>query len=104
MKNRNDLSRSEATLAEAVAEHAGAEDDRGTLVDDFRALVHSVTIHPKGLREGFEIEVKGKQAALVGGTVFPEGRYSSGSCVVAGERYRFSPHQPNIRYLIQSFA
>ena len=91
-------------LAEAMAEHAGAEDDRGTLVDDFCALVHSVTVHPKGPREDFEIEVKGKLAALLGGTVFPEGRYNSGSRVVAGERYRLSPHPPNIRYLIQSFA
>jgi hypothetical protein len=24
--------------------------------------------------------------------------------LVAGERYRLSPHQPNLRYLIQSFA
>jgi hypothetical protein len=28
--------------------HAGAEDDRGSLVDDFRALVQSVIVHPKG--------------------------------------------------------
>ncbi len=91
-------------LAETLADHAIAEDDRGTLIDDFRALVHSVTIYPKGPREGFEIEVKGKLAALLGKGVFPDGSYNSGSRVVAGERYRLSPHQPNIRYLIQSFA
>ncbi len=72
-------------LAETMAYHASAEDDRGTLIDDFRALVHGVTVHPKGPREGFEIEVKGKLAALLGADVFPEARYNSGSRVVAGE-------------------
>jgi site-specific DNA recombinase len=43
----------------------------GLLVASFRALVHSVTIHPNGPREGFEIEVKGKLATLIGGEVFP---------------------------------
>jgi hypothetical protein len=97
------------TLADAMAGHAGAEDDRGSLIADFRALVHSVIVHPRGPWEGFEIEVKGKLAALVGGELFPQARYNqahynSGSRVVAGERYHFSPHQPNLRYLIQSFA
>jgi hypothetical protein len=48
-----------STLAEAMADHASAEDDRGPLVTDFRALVHSVVIQPKGPRQGFEIEVLG---------------------------------------------
>ena len=55
------------------------------LVADFRAFVHSVTIYPKGPREGFEIEVKGKLAALLGADVFPDARYNSGSLMVAGE-------------------
>src|SRR5258708_18696088 len=54
-------------LAASLAGHAEAEDDRGPLVRSFRALVHSVTIHPNGPREGFQIEVKGKLAALIGG-------------------------------------
>lgn len=29
---------------------------------------------------------------------------TSGGKVVAGERYRLFPHQPNLRYLIQSYA
>jgi site-specific DNA recombinase len=53
-------------LAETLANHAGAEDDRGSLIDDFRALVHSVTVHPKEPWQGFEVEVKGKLAALIG--------------------------------------
>jgi site-specific DNA recombinase len=72
-------------LAETMAGHASAEDDRGPLIDDFRALVHSVTVHPKGPWEGFEVEVKGKLAALVGGELFPQAHHNSGSRVVAGE-------------------
>ena len=73
------------SLAETMAGHAGAEDDRGSLIDDFRALVHSVTVHPKTAWQGFEVEVKGKLAALVGGHMFPQAHYNSGSRVVAGE-------------------
>ena len=58
-------------LAASLADHAGAADDRGALVASFRALVHSVTIHPNGPRKGFEVEVKGKLAALIGGNAFP---------------------------------
>jgi site-specific DNA recombinase len=65
-------------LADTIASHASAEDDRGPLVADFRALVHSVIVHPKGPWQGFEVEVKGKLAALVGGGVFPEAHYNSG--------------------------
>jgi transposase InsO family protein len=70
--------------------HAGAEDDRGSLVASFRALVHSVTIHPNGPREGFEIEVNGKLATLIGGEVFPQA-IRSGGYMVAGERFTRSP-------------
>jgi site-specific DNA recombinase len=72
-------------LADTIAGHAGADDDRGPVVADFRALVHSVIVHPKGPWQGFEVEVKGKLAALVGGGVFPEAHHNSGSYVVAGE-------------------
>ena len=71
-------------LAASLADHAGAEDDRGALVASFRALVHSVTIHPNGPRKGFEIEVKGKLAALIGGNAFPQA-IRSGGYMVAGE-------------------
>jgi hypothetical protein len=74
-------------LAAVLADHAQAADDRGLLVPEFRALVHSVTIHPKAEREGFQLEVKGKLAALIGGTAFPQAKYSGGR-VVAEERYR----------------
>jgi site-specific DNA recombinase len=90
-------------LAVSLADHSAAEDDRGALVASFRALMHSVTIHPNGPREGFQIEVKGKLSALIGGNAFPQANYS-GVSVVAGERYRFSPHEPNLRYFLRSFA
>jgi hypothetical protein len=45
-------------------------------------LVLSVIVHPKGRWQGFEVEVKGKLAALVAGGVFPEAHYIVG--VVAG--------------------
>ena len=90
-------------LTAALADHAGAEDDRGSLVASFRALVHSVTIHPNGPREGFEIEVKGKLPTLIGGEVFPQA-IRSGGYMVAGERYRLSPHDQSLRYFLRSYA
>jgi hypothetical protein len=38
-------------LAAALADHAGAEDDRGSLVARLRALVHSVTVSPQRSQE-----------------------------------------------------
>jgi hypothetical protein len=73
------------SLAETMAGHAGAADDQGSLIDDFRALVQSVTVHPKGPWQGFEVEVKGKLAALIGGELFPQAHHNSGSRMVAGE-------------------
>jgi site-specific DNA recombinase len=73
------------TLAETMAGHARAEDDRGSLIRDFRALVHSVTVHPKEPRPGFGIEVEGKLTALIGGEAFPQAHYNSGVYMVAGE-------------------
>ena len=52
----------------------------------FRALVRSVTIHPNGPREGFQVEVQGKLAVLIGGEAFPRA-ICSGGRVVAEERY-----------------
>ena len=78
-ESENDLDQYAETvdaLAASLATHAEAQDDRGPLVSGFRALVHSVTIHPNGPREGFQVEVKGKLAALIGGDAFPQGVYS----------------------------
>jgi site-specific DNA recombinase len=58
-----------------MAGHAGAEDDRGSLVEDFRALVRSVIVHPNDPWQGFEVEVKGKLAALIGAQLFPQAHH-----------------------------
>jgi site-specific DNA recombinase len=63
-------------LAASLASHAEAPDDRGPLMRSFRELVLSVTVHPKGPREGFQVEVKGRLAALIGGDTFPQAMYS----------------------------
>ncbi len=55
-----------------------------------RLLVHSVTVHPNGPREGFQVEVKGNLAALIGGDAFPQAVYSGGR-VVAEDRYIAKP-------------
>jgi len=39
-------------VAASLADHAEAQDDRGPLVGSFRALVHSVTVHPNGRARG----------------------------------------------------
>ncbi len=74
------------SLAASLAAHAEAQDDRGPLLRTFRDLVHSVTVHPKGPREGFQVEVKGRLAALIGRDTFPQAVYSGGS-VVAEEGF-----------------
>src|SRR5215470_19179051 len=88
-------------LAASVADHAKAEDDRGSLVKSFRALVHSVTVHPNGPREGFQVEVKGKLAALIGGDTFPQAVYSGGR-VVAEVRFEPPTHRLRIGWLKRS--
>nr|WP_080643981.1 recombinase family protein [Mesorhizobium loti] len=71
-------------LSKALADHATAADNRGPLIQNFRELVHSVTVHPKPARKGFEIEVKGKLAALIGGAAFPTARYTGKPAPVGG--------------------
>jgi hypothetical protein len=61
--------------------------------------VHSVIVHPKDPWQGFEVEVKGKLAALVGGRVFPEAHYNSGSYVVAGGRFTRFPPPRKLQFL-----
>ncbi|WP_136624350.1 hypothetical protein [Bradyrhizobium centrolobii] len=73
MRNSNAVN----ALAETTTGHTEAENDRSSLVDDLRTLVHSVTVHPNGPRQGFEFEVKDGFAALVGGEVFPQAHNTS---------------------------
>src|SRR3569832_389082 len=71
-------------LSKALADHATAADDPGPLIQNFRELVHSVTVQPKPTRKGLEIEVKGKLAALICGAAFPTGRYTGKPASLGG--------------------
>ena len=61
------------SLAATLSRHAAAPDTKGKVVSDLRELVHSITVHHKGAHQGVEVEVKGRLAALIGGSVFPTG-------------------------------
>jgi hypothetical protein len=62
--------------------------------------VHTVIVHPRGPWQGFEVEVKGKLAALVGGELFPQARYNSGSYVVAGGAIHAFPPPPSELFIV----
>jgi len=92
---------------------------RGTPTEfaTIRELVTAIIVHASPSRPGgagtkanaeddrrLRIDIKGRLAALCGNpALFPNMAMSGGS-MVAGERYRLSPHQPNLRYLIRSYA
>jgi site-specific DNA recombinase len=67
------------------------------LIGSFRSLVEAVIVQPRQAGQEYEVRIRGHLAALMGLEV-------SALQMVAGERYRLSPHQPNLRYFIQSFA
>jgi type I restriction enzyme, R subunit len=49
----------------------------GPFVPGFRGLLHSVTVHSKAPRESFQVEVKGKRAAPIGGQRSPRNMINS---------------------------
>ncbi len=69
-----------AQLADYAREAAGSDANR-RLVESFRALVESVTVYPFAARQGFEVEVKGRLAELIGPEAFPAARISGGTLV-----------------------
>ena len=75
-------------LAATIGRHAASKETKGNIVADLRALIDSVTIYPMAPRKGFEIEVKGRLAALIGGAAFP----TVGKRVVAEVRYSAFPN------------
>jgi site-specific DNA recombinase len=73
--------------------------------DAIRDLVQTVTVFRDPARPGgVAVEIAGRLNALLGREAYPNGVKGVWGQVVAGERYRLSQHQPNLRYLIQSFA
>jgi site-specific DNA recombinase len=61
------------SLAATLSRHAAMADSKGKVIAALRELVHSITVHHKGAHQGVEVEVKGRLAALIGGSVFPTG-------------------------------
>lgn len=56
-------------LAAMISGDGGSPDQE--LFEAARSLIESVTVFPHGPRKGFEVEVKGRLAALIGGEAFP---------------------------------
>ena len=67
------------------------------LIGTFRSLVESVIVRPRKAGEEYEVSIRGYLASLMGAEV-------SALSMVAGERYRFSPHDANLRYFLRSSA
>ncbi|WP_315767115.1 hypothetical protein [Bradyrhizobium sp. SZCCHNR2009] len=102
-----------ATLAEELAQ-GDAELTAGAFAV-IRELVTAIVVHAapsdaggdgKEKAEGrrVRLDIKGRLAAICGNPEMFPNISVSGGLLVAGERYHLSPHQPNPRYLIQSFA
>jgi hypothetical protein len=72
-------------------------------IGPLRRLIHSVVVHAQpGVKGAFDVEIKGRLQELLGAPFLR--RSLGGGPLVAGGRYRFFPHQLNLRYLIQSRA
>ena len=67
------------------------------LIGTFRSLVERVVVSPRKAGEEYEVNIRGYLASLMGAEV-------SAVSMVAGERYRLSPHDPNLRYFLRSYA
>jgi site-specific DNA recombinase len=77
-------------LAATLSDHLRDDSEAGDrLTHAFRSLVHSVTVYPFPVREGFDVEVKGRLAELVGKPMFPvrSRTRNSGGWVVAEEGF-----------------
>jgi site-specific DNA recombinase len=92
---------------------------RGTPMEfvTIRELVTAIIVHASPSRPGgtgtkanaeddrsVRIDIKGRLAALCGSPALFPNIAMSGGPLVAGERYRLSPHNPNPRYLLRSSA
>ena len=67
------------------------------LTGGFRSLVETVIVQPRKAGEEYEVRIRGYLAALMGAG-------TSAVVMVARERYRLSPNQPNLRYFLRSSA
>jgi hypothetical protein len=64
--------------------------------------MHSVVVHAEPGVKGLEVEIKERLQELLSAPFMA--RSPGRGPLVAGERYRFSPHNLNLRYLLRSSA
>ncbi len=85
-------------LARVIEEAAGEAPD-GAILAPLRRLVDSVIIHPTPARAPIEVEIKGRLSVLMGEEMeLPPARKKLAIGMVAEDRYRQSPHLPDICY------
>ena len=82
------------SLAEVLKQDATPDLE---LTGAFRSLVDSVVVHPRKAGEEHEVSIQGYLASLMGAEM-------SAELMVARDRYRFSPHDANLRYFLRSSA
>jgi site-specific DNA recombinase len=78
---------------------AGSPEINAGVYSSLRELVVAVVVHAKPNKPGIKVEIRGRLAALCGLDLIPE---LSGGPMVARDRYRLFPHDPNPRYLLRS--
>jgi site-specific DNA recombinase len=83
------------TLAKIISDKDGLPDLE--ISGTFRSLVERVAVQPRKAGEEYVVNIRGYLAGLMG--IEP-----SALMMVAGERYRFSPHDANLRYFLRSSA
>jgi site-specific DNA recombinase len=65
-----------------------------------KVMVFCNPSHPGGVT----VEIVGRLNALLGEQAYPHGVRGVWGMMVARERYRFSPHDANLRYFLRSSA
>lgn len=89
-----------ADLQGALSKGISAGDSEAA--DALRNLIETVTVFRHPLRPGsVTIEITGRLNQLLGEEIYSEKVRGVWGKMVARERYRFSPHDPNLRYVIQ---
>jgi hypothetical protein len=73
------------------------------LSGSIRDLIETATVNRTEKGEALHIVVQGRLASLLETPVFPSEKMS-GVKVVARDRYRFLPHDANLRFLLRSSA
>jgi site-specific DNA recombinase len=86
-------------MRESLDDEEAAE--RPELIAPLRRLIHSVVVHAQpGVKGSLEVEIKGRLQELLGAPFLR--RSVGGGPLVAGERYRLSPHRTDLRYFLRS--